>query len=164
MPAAYAAGVPSFALAGACSVVAAVLSVAVYHLAVVGPRLQRLGRIVRGETGLGDAVAADVRARGLDAAFAKRTEERLAELERVVRTDVFRLGFVRYNSFSDVGSDLSFALALLNEAGDGMVLTSIYSREETRTFGKAVRKYVPQHDASSEEQHAIAMARTGITV
>jgi hypothetical protein len=44
-----------------------------------------------------------------------------------------------------------------------MVLTSIFSREETRTFGKAVRKYVPQHDASAEEQQAIAMARTGMT-
>ena len=155
---------PSLALAGACSVIAAVLSVAVYHATVVGPRLRALARILSGESGSGDAVAADVRARGLEGAFAKRTEERLTELERVVHTDIFRLGFVRYNSFSDVGSDLSFALALLNEAGDGMVLTSIYSREETRTFGKAVRKYVPQHDASTEEQQAIAMARTGMAV
>jgi len=154
---------PSLAFAGACAVVAAVVSVATYHFGVVAPRFRALGRILRGESSPGDAIAADVRARGLEGAFAKRTEERLTELERVVRSDVFRLGFVRYNSFSDVGSDLSFALALLNESGDGMVLTSIFSREETRTFGKAVRKYVPQHDASAEEQQAIAMARTGMT-
>jgi hypothetical protein len=71
---------------------------------------------------------------------------------------------VRYNSFSDVGSDLSFAFALLNGEGDGVVITSIYSREETRTFGKAVRKFVPQQDASKEENQAIAMARTGVGV
>jgi hypothetical protein len=56
---------------------------------------------------------------------------------------------------------LSFTLALLNEEGDGVVVTSIYSREETRTYGKAVRKFVPQQGASKEEQSAIAMARTG---
>ncbi len=72
-----------------------------------------------------------------------------------------RVGFVRYNSFSDVGSDLSFTLALLNSDGDGVVLTNIYSREETRTYGKAVRKFVPQQGASKEEQSAIAMARAG---
>ena len=99
---------------------------------------------------------------GLEAAFAKRTEERLAELERVAGRDVYRLGFVRYNSFSDVGSDLSFALALLNRDGDGVVVTNIYSREETRTYGKSVRKFIPQHDASKEEHQAIAMARTGM--
>jgi hypothetical protein len=71
---------------------------------------------------------------------------------------------VRYNSFSDVGSDLSFTLALLNEDGDGVVITSIYSREETRTYGKSVRKYVPQQGASKEEQSAIAMARTSVAV
>ena len=103
-----------------------------------------------------NADLAEVRDRGLDATLAKRTEERLSELERVARRDVFRLGFVRYNSFSDVGSDLSYALALLNLEGDGVVLTSIYSREETRTYGKSVRKYVPQNDASKEEQQANA--------
>ena len=155
---------PPTTLAGISAFLGALVSLGIYHFAVVGPRLARLGRILRGETGPGDAVAAEVRDRGLDAALAKRTEERLAELERVARRDVYRLGFVRYNSFSDVGSDLSFALALLNLEGDGVVLTSIYSREDTRTYGKSVRKYVPQHDASKEEQQAIAMARTGMAI
>jgi len=152
----------SLSLAAVSVVVAAVVSVGVYHLAVAAPALRRLQRILSGEASAGDAAAAEVRERGLEGAFAKRTEERLAELERVAGRDVYRLGFVRYNSFSDVGSDLSFALALLNKEGDGVVVTSIYSREETRTFGKAVRKFVPQHDASKEEQQAIAMARTGM--
>jgi hypothetical protein len=106
----------------------------------------------------GDGVA---KLRASQAQFAKRTDERLAELERIARREVHRVGFLRYNSFSDVGSDLSFTLALLNNEGDGVVLTSIYSREETRTFGKAVRKFVPQQGASKEEQAAINMARTG---
>ncbi|MBV9646265.1 MAG: DUF4446 family protein [Candidatus Eremiobacteraeota bacterium] len=142
--------------------IAAVVAVAVYHLGFVRPQLRRLDAILSGEASLGDAAAAEVRERGLQGAFAKRTEERLLELERLAGRDVYRVGFVRYNSFADVGSDLSFALALLNREGDGAVVSSIYSREETRTFGKAVRKFVPQHDASKEEQQAIAMARTGV--
>lgn len=155
---------PSSLVAGLSALAAAVLSVGVYHLAVVQPALRRVDRTLRGDTGPGDAAASAVRERGLDALFAKRTEDRLAELERVAGRAVYRLGFVRYNSFSDVGSDLSFALALLNQAGDGVVITNIYSREETRTYGKSVRRFVPQHDASKEEHQAIAMARTGMGI
>jgi hypothetical protein len=155
--------VPTLAAAGISALLAALISVGFYHFALVGPRLRALERMIRGESGAGDA-GAEAGARGLEAVFAKRTEERLAELERVARRDVYRIGFVRYNSFRDVGSDLSFAFALLNSEGDGVVVTSIYSREETRTFGKAVRKFVPQQDASKEEHQSIAMARTGMGV
>jgi hypothetical protein len=88
-----------------------------------------------------------------------RDEERLDELERVARAEIARVGFVRYNAFDDVGSDLSFALALLNADGDGVVLNSIYSREETRTYGKAVKGYASVVDASREERAAIDAAR-----
>lgn len=155
-------GVSNLTVAGAGAIVAALLSIGLYHLAVVGPRLRRITRALRGEGpdgGVGEAGE-----RRLDGVFVKRTDERLTELERVARRDLFRIGFVRYNSFSDVGSDLSFAFALLNSEGDGVVLTSIYSREETRTFGKAVRKYVPHQDASQEEHQAIAMARSGMGI
>jgi uncharacterized protein DUF4446 len=153
---------PSATLTGLAGVAIAVASICVYHLTVVGPNFRRLRRILSGEAGPGDAAAADVRARGLEGAFAKRTEERLAELERIGAHDVYRVGFIRYNSFSDVGSDQSYALALVNQDGDGVVVSSIYSREETRTFGKAVRKFVPNQESSKEELQAIAMARTGI--
>jgi hypothetical protein len=137
-----------------------VVSISLYHYVVVSPRLRALLQSAEGERDAadGDSIA---RLRTSHSQFAKRTEERLAELERVARREVHRVGFVRYNSFSDVGSDLSFTLALLNNEGDGVVLTSIYSREETRTFGKAVRKFVPQQGASKEEQSAISIARNG---
>jgi len=84
-------------------------------------------------------------------------------LERVARSEIPRLGFVRYNAFSDVGSDLSYALALLNRDGDGVVLSSIWSREETRTYGKAVAGFRPAQDPSEEELAAITRARTAAT-
>jgi hypothetical protein len=150
---------PVTVLAGLAFVIAAV-SISVYHWAIISPKLHAVLQQVEGDLDAqeGDGVA---KLRASQAQFAKRTEERLAELERIARREVHRVGFLRYNSFSDVGSDLSFTLALLNNDGDGVVLTSIYSREETRTFGKAVRKFVPQQGASKEEQAAITMARTG---
>ncbi|MBC5811270.1 MAG: DUF4446 family protein [Candidatus Eremiobacteraeota bacterium] len=138
----------------------AVVSISLYHVAIVSPRLRAVLDALAAETAPadGDSLA---RLRNAQTQFAKRTEERLAELERVARREVHRVGFVRYNSFSDVGSDLSFSLALLNSEGDGIVLTSIFSREESRSYGKAVRKFVPQQGASKEEQAAIAIARSG---
>ena len=141
----------------------AVISIGLYHVTMVAPRLRSIGRILAGEN---DGVDRESLAllRSSFASAAKRSDERLEALEHSLRRDLHRVGFVRYNSFSDVGSDLSFTLALLNDDGDGVVLTSIYSREETRTYGKAVRKYVPQQGASKEEQSAIAMARTSVPV
>jgi hypothetical protein len=141
-------------LAGVLGLVA--LSLGAYHVGVVRPRLDALLRLLEGEGG-----ESLVGLRERQARLLERTDQRLAELERLVRREVHRVGFVRYNSFTDIDSDLSFTLALLNDEGDGVVLTSIYALEETRTFGKAVRKFVPEQGASKEEQAAISMARSG---
>jgi Protein of unknown function (DUF4446) len=142
-----------------------------YHLLVTGPRVARLRSIVDQHDSLlgGGAARATDRlallerdsaglATARDAALA-----RLEALERTARTEVPRVGFVRFNAFSDVGSDLSYALALLNRDGDGVVLTSIYSREDTRTYGKAVSAFKPAQDPSDEELAAIAKARAVAT-
>ncbi len=141
---------------------AILLAIALYHVAFVAPRLGALRRILDGENDPQDQAASIARDRARFDAALKNHDVRLAELERSVRREVFRLGFIRYNSFSDVGSDLSFALAFVNAEGDGVVVTSIYSREETRTYGKAVKKFITQQDGSKEELGAIALARTGL--
>ncbi len=138
----------------------AVLTIGLYHVAYVGPRFRNVRAILKG-SGDGDEAASAALVRAALAAYEKKSDARLDELEMLVKRDLHRIGFLRYNSFDDVGSDLSFTLAMLNDEGDGVVVTSIYSREETRTYGKAVKKFVPQQGASKEEQSAIAMARTG---
>ena len=145
----------------------ALVALAVYHLGVVGPALGRLratGATHDELLGGGSATATSRLSSLEDAAKAHeaqagRVEQRLLELERVARTDLSGVGFVRYNAFADTGSELSYALALLNRDGDGVVLSSIFSREDTRTFGKAVQGYRPLQDASKEELSAIAQAR-----
>jgi len=139
-----------------------------YHLIVVAPRVRRLQSVLDTHDALlggGGSARALERLSTLDRAAATastnhlETTRRLDALEKVARAEVPRVGFVRYNAFSDVGSDLSYALALLNRDGDGVVLSSIYSREETRTYGKAVNAFRPAQDPSDEELAAIAKAR-----
>ena len=147
----------------------ALVALAIYHVAFVAPQLRRISAMtltIDELIGGGAASRGTARIKTLErsveeeGAQQRRTDVRLAELERIARLDVPRIGFVRYNAFEDVGSDLSFALALLNKDGDGVVISSIYSREDTRTYGKAVRGYSSVKDASKEERAAIEAART----
>jgi hypothetical protein len=70
---------------------------------------------------------------------------------------------VRYDAFGDMGGRLSFSAALLDDAGDGLVLTSINGRSETRTYAKGVKGGDSDHSLSPEEQQAIGYAsRTAV--
>lgn len=65
---------------------------------------------------------------------------------------------VRYDAFGDMGGRLSFSAALLDDAGDGLVLTSINGRSETRTYAKGVKGSRSDHSLSPEELQAIGYA------
>ena len=65
---------------------------------------------------------------------------------------------VRYSAFKDTGSDLSFALALLDENNDGVVLNGIYSREMSNIYAKPVQKGKSTYTISEEEAQAIQKA------
>ena len=70
---------------------------------------------------------------------------------------------VRYDAFGDMGGRLSFSAALLDDAGDGLVLTSINGRSETRTYAKGVTAGESDHSLSPEELQAISYAsRNGV--
>lgn len=128
---------------------AALVALLVYHLAVVTPALRHARALVETEGTL-----------GAEQATLKRVVQQVSELEALARRDVSRVGFVRYDAFEDTGSELSYALALLNREGDGVVVSSIYSRTDTRTYGKAVKGYKPAVNASDEELQAIDRARS----
>ena len=68
---------------------------------------------------------------------------------------------VRYDAFPDMGGRLSFSAALLDDAGDGLVLTSINGRSETRTYAKGVKNGASEHQLSPEEEQAISFAVRG---
>ena len=69
-----------------------------------------------------------------------------------------KIGIVRYNAFKDTGSDLSFALALLDEDNTGVVMNGIYSREMSNIYAKPVEKGKSPYTISEEEKLAIDKA------
>lgn len=71
---------------------------------------------------------------------------------------VQKVGIVRYNAFKDTGSDLSFALALLDEKNNGVVLNGIYSREMSNIYAKPVENGKSTYTISEEEAQAIDKA------
>jgi len=70
------------------------------------------------------------------------------------------IAIVRFNPFSDTGSDQSFAVALLDGNGSGVVLSSLFSRASTRMFAKAIVAGKSNHPLTDEEREAIERALT----
>ena len=75
-----------------------------------------------------------------------------------LKSCIQKTGMVRYNAFKDVGSDLSFALALLDEKNDGVVLNGIYSSDVSNIYAKPVKNGVSTYTLSTEEEKAIDKA------
>ena len=83
---------------------------------------------------------------------------RSAMLELVQRKAVQRVGLVRFNPFEDTGGNQSFALALLDQHGDGLVMSSLHARAGTRVYGKAIAKGRSEAALSEEEAEALKLA------
>jgi hypothetical protein len=69
------------------------------------------------------------------------------------------LAVVRYDAFEEMGGQLSWSLALLDDGGDGVVLTSIRGRNEARTYAKSVTSWRSDQELSPEETEAISHAK-----
>lgn len=80
------------------------------------------------------------------------------ELETSVRLALQKVGLVRFNPFQDSGGDQSFALALLDQSGTGLVISSLHGRAESRLFAKQIANGRSKHSLSDEEQQAIRLA------
>ena len=70
------------------------------------------------------------------------------------------LAVVRYDAFGDMGGHLSWSMALLDDGGDGVVLTSIHGRSEARTYAKNVMGWSCEQQLSPEEEEAVKFAKT----
>jgi Protein of unknown function (DUF4446) len=69
------------------------------------------------------------------------------------------LSVVRYDAFGDMGGHLSWSVALLDDGGDGVVLTSIHGRSEARTYAKSIVGWTCPQQLSPEEDEAVGHAR-----
>jgi len=79
-------------------------------------------------------------------------------LDDEVAKCIQKVGMVRYSAFKDTGSDLSFAVAMLDENNDGVVFNGIYSREMSNIYAKPVKGGNSEYTLSEEEREAIRRA------
>jgi len=98
----------------------------------------------------------------------KSLEAQVADLKRLTNSysreakkHVQKVGMVRFNAFPDTGSDLSFAIALLDGEDNGVVLSSLYGRAESRIYAKPIQGGTSTYKLSDEEKEAIQKARSG---
>ncbi len=95
----------------------------------------------------------------------KNVNERLQYEQEYInnrlKTCIQYMGMVRYNTFEDVGGDLSYAIALLDEDKNGVVLNSLYYRQGCYTYGKPIIAGESKYQLSPEEQEAIDKAIAG---
>lgn len=130
------------------AVLALSLAVLALLLAVVGLRRQGRRRGVGGP----DALPEDVH--GL--------RQEVAALRAETRDALRHLAVVRYDAFGDMGGHLSWSLALLDDSGHGVVLTSIHGRSEARTYAKSIAGWTCEQQLSPEEDEAIEHARRSV--
>ncbi len=97
--------------------------------------------------------------------FTTEMRQYLTSVEHRLKNSVQSIGTVRYNPFKGTGDggNNSFSAAFLNEQGDGIVVTSLYTRDRISVFGKPVTRFTSERELSQEEREAISICQKKTT-
>ena len=151
----------------ALAIVAGVALIALFASIAFGLRVRKIRKqyaLIRGEGEPRDLIATVNSALKQVGGIDRRVDGLVVALEEqaaVGRFAIQRFGLVRYDAFEEMGGQLSFSAALLDDHGDGLVITSINGRTETRTYAKTITGLASSHNLSDEEREAIAAASSG---
>jgi hypothetical protein len=85
--------------------------------------------------------------------------EEVERMRTATQGSLRHLAVVRYDAFGDMGGRLSWSMALLDESGNGLVLTSIHGRSDARTYAKDVSAWSGVMPLSPEEEEAVDQAK-----
>ncbi|OGI82214.1 hypothetical protein A3I95_00550 [Candidatus Nomurabacteria bacterium RIFCSPLOWO2_02_FULL_44_12] len=86
-------------------------------------------------------------------------EKNIATINNKLKKSIRGLETIRFNPFPDQGSNQSFAIGMLDEEGNGVVLSSLYSRERMSIFAKPIKGGRSEYDLTAEEKEALNKAR-----
>ncbi len=115
----------------------------------------RLGRVLGGAHSSGDLTNDLIQRMMRTEMRLDAIEPRLAAGEEVAQRAVQKVGFLRFNPFQDTGGDNSFIIVLLDAENTGFILSSLYMREATRLYAKAVERGRVRSVVSDEEQKVL---------
>ena len=147
----------------AAAVVAALALLLAIGAQVRLARVRRDFRVLSGEGETDIARIAAGQSRRIDRLGAEvaRLREHVATAEDDVRQSLRNVAVVRYDAFGDMGGRLSFSAAIVDDLGDGIVISSIHARGESRTYAKGIVGGASSITLSPEEQQALASATRG---
>ena len=94
----------------------------------------------------------------------KQMEKKISSLEYKQSFSIQKIGYIRYNAFSDMGNQLSYSIALMDNYNSGFVLSSLYGRDSTVNYSKPLKNGSSRIPLSAEEQIAIDRAIKGENV
>ncbi|CAM3205053.1 DUF4446 domain-containing protein [Paenibacillus lupini] len=89
----------------------------------------------------------------------EKLQKQLEQVRNLQQQEKGRVGVLRYNAFSDQGSDLSFSIAVVNASQDGVVISGLHSRDNTYVYAKPINKGESNYTLTPEERKAIAEAK-----
>ena len=111
---------------------------------------RRLGRM---------QAASNLRQRAATGLASAEDHEAVLRLQEVMQTHLQKIGMVRFNPFGDTGGDQSFALCLADAHGNGVVLSCLNRRTESKVYAKPLAAWQSKYSLSTEEQQAMGVAR-----
>ena len=145
----------------ALAVAIASLAIALLAVGLAVAQARRLGKYRRS---LGMRASAPRPERAPVPIDASGIGEEVAVLHETLLSAIQRIGLVRFDAFEDMGGQLSFALALLDADGTGVVLSSINGRRETRVYAKGIERGESAVPISEEEREAVRRAMSGVRI
>ncbi|HEY9481174.1 MAG TPA: DUF4446 family protein [Candidatus Paceibacterota bacterium] len=148
-------------LIGALAILILVLTADIFHLR------RSVKKLLMGKTGnLAEAIAEVNQGVKSIEAFRKEMEAYLLGLEKRVRRSTQSVETIRFNAFKDsgVGGNQSFATAIVDENGSGVVFSSLYARERVSVFAKPLSKFASEIELSEEERKAVTGAKAKLSV
>ncbi len=86
-------------------------------------------------------------------------EKNITSINFKLKKSIRGLETIRFNPFPDQGSNQSFAIGMLNEEGDGLVISSLYSRERMSIFAKPIKNGKSEYELMDEEREALSKAK-----
>lgn len=91
-------------------------------------------------------------------AVQESTESIMKDINKRLKTSLTGVGVVRFNPFTNSGGNQSFAIALLDEHGNGVIISTLYGREKTSIFAKPISKFKSEFELTKEEDEALKKA------
>lgn len=89
----------------------------------------------------------------------EKAEKDIVAINAKLRRSIRGLETIRFNPFPDQGGNQSFAIGMLNEDGDGVVFSSLYSRERMSVFAKPIKNNKSEYELTAEEKEALQKAK-----